>query len=68
MALKDDGLIYLKTYLPTEYFIPPEDDVWEGFHQEWISTAWNWLKDIGLREDLMGKVSKRQGERRRIRL
>ena len=39
-----------------EYFIPPEDDVWEGFHQQWIDTSWNWLKGIGLREDLMGKV------------
>jgi len=40
-----------------EYFIPPEDDAWEGFHQQWIDASWAWLKSVGLREDLMGKVS-----------
>lgn len=40
----------------TEYFIPPDEDVWEGFHQQWIETSWQWLKSIGLREDLMAKV------------
>jgi hypothetical protein len=39
-----------------EYFIPPDEEVWEGFHQQWIETSWQWLKSIGLREDLMAKV------------
>lgn len=39
-----------------EYFIPPDEDVWEGFHQQWIEQSWSWLKSIGLREDLMAKV------------
>ena len=39
-----------------EYFIPPEDDVWPKFHQEWIDIAWSWLKSIGLREDYMFKA------------
>jgi glycyl-tRNA synthetase (class II) len=39
----------------TEYFIPPDEHLWEGFHQEWIDRSWEWLKSIGLREDLMGK-------------
>ena len=38
-----------------EYFIPPEDEVWPKFHQEWIDNAWNWLKSIGLREEFMFK-------------
>lgn len=38
-----------------EYFIPPEDDVWPKFHQEWIDNAWNWLKSIGLKEEFMFK-------------
>lgn len=39
-----------------EYFIPPEDDVWPKFHQDWIDTAWNWLKSIGLKEEFMFKA------------
>lgn len=38
-----------------EYFIPPEDEVWEGFHNEWIDGCWNWLRSIGLKEDYMFK-------------
>lgn len=38
-----------------EYFIPPEEDVWQGHHEQWIEASWSWLKSIGLREDLMGK-------------
>jgi glycyl-tRNA synthetase len=38
-----------------EYFIPPEDEVWEGFHTEWIDRCWGWLKGIGLNEDYMFK-------------
>ena len=38
-----------------EYFIPPDDDVWEGIYQRWIDTSWEWLKSIGLKESLMSK-------------
>jgi hypothetical protein len=41
---------------PAEYFIPPEEEVWPAFHEEWIERSWQWLKSIGLREDLMEKV------------
>jgi glycyl-tRNA synthetase len=45
-----------------EYFIPPEDEVWEGFHQEWIQRCWSWLVDIGLREDFMFKAVHEKGK------
>jgi len=38
-----------------EYFIPPEDEVWQGFHSQWIEESWAWLKSIGLREEFMSK-------------
>ena len=38
-----------------EYFIPPEDDIWQSYHEEWIEKSWNWLKSIGLKENLMFK-------------
>eukprot|EP00968_Pinguiococcus_pyrenoidosus_P010142 scaffold803_cov310-Pinguiococcus_pyrenoidosus.AAC.55 len=41
--------------MEVEYFIPPEDDIWRGHHEAWIDFSWNWLKQIGLREELMGK-------------
>jgi glycyl-tRNA synthetase len=37
-----------------EYFIPPGDDVWQPFHEEWLASAKKFLLGIGLREDLMG--------------
>jgi glycyl-tRNA synthetase len=37
-----------------EYFIPPGDDVWPEFHQQWIDSSKDFLISIGLREDLMG--------------
>lgn len=37
-----------------EYFIPPGDDVWPGFHQQWLDDSKNFLLSIGLRDDLMG--------------
>jgi len=40
--------------MEVEYFIPPGDDVWEGFHQEWMDVSKQFLLDVGLREDLMG--------------
>ena len=36
-----------------EYFIPPDDDVWQGFHEQWIQTFEKWLLDIGLDPTLM---------------
>lgn len=45
-----------------EYFIPPEDDVWPKFHQDWIENSWNWLKSIGLREDFMFKAVHADGK------
>jgi len=38
-----------------EYFIEPEDDVWEQYHERWIQESWDWLVSIGLREDLMAR-------------
>lgn len=41
--------------MEVEYFIPPGDeDVWGPFHRQWISDAEEFLKSVGLREDLMG--------------
>jgi glycyl-tRNA synthetase len=37
-----------------EYFIPPGDDVWQPFHQQWIGDAETFLKSVGLKEELMG--------------
>ena len=45
-----------------EYFIPPEEEVWEGFYSGWIETAWSWLTSIGMREDLMGKEVHPKGD------
>jgi glycyl-tRNA synthetase len=39
--------------MEVEYFIPPDEDVWADFHERWIQTSWDWLKSIGLREELM---------------
>ena len=38
-----------------EYFIPPDEDLWEKYYLEWIEIRLNWHKSIGLREDLLGK-------------
>lgn len=40
--------------MEVEYFIPPGDDVWQGFHQQWMEDSRAFLLKIGLREDLMG--------------
>eukprot|EP00543_Licmophora_paradoxa_P012424 CAMPEP_0202473592 /NCGR_PEP_ID=MMETSP1360-20130828/91412_1 /ASSEMBLY_ACC=CAM_ASM_000848 /TAXON_ID=515479 /ORGANISM="Licmophora paradoxa, Strain CCMP2313" /LENGTH=551 /DNA_ID=CAMNT_0049100557 /DNA_START=188 /DNA_END=1843 /DNA_ORIENTATION=+ len=39
--------------MEVEYFIPPDDDVWEGFHKKWMEDSKEFLISIGLREDLM---------------
>jgi hypothetical protein len=35
------------------YFIPPGEEEWSSFHQEWITTSRTWLESIGLRPDLL---------------
>lgn len=39
--------------MEVEYFIPPGDDVWEGYHKQWMEDSKDFLLSIGLREDLM---------------
>jgi len=40
--------------MEVEYFIPPGDDVWPSYHQEWMDQSEVFLKSVGLRPDLMG--------------
>jgi len=40
--------------MEVEYFIPPGEDVWPAFHQQWMDDSKSFLTEIGLREDLMG--------------
>mmetsp|Transcript_29857 Transcript_29857/g.62814 ORF Transcript_29857/g.62814 Transcript_29857/m.62814 type:complete len:581 (+) Transcript_29857:123-1865(+) len=37
-----------------EYFIPPGDDVWQPFHEQWIKNAREFLLSVGLKDELMG--------------
>eukprot|EP00640_Fibrocapsa_japonica_P000717 CAMPEP_0113937396 /NCGR_PEP_ID=MMETSP1339-20121228/4017_1 /TAXON_ID=94617 /ORGANISM="Fibrocapsa japonica" /LENGTH=560 /DNA_ID=CAMNT_0000940133 /DNA_START=45 /DNA_END=1727 /DNA_ORIENTATION=- /assembly_acc=CAM_ASM_000762 len=37
-----------------EYFIPPGDDQWQEPLKEWIQRSSDWLKSIGIREELLG--------------
>jgi len=38
-----------------EYFIPPGDEeVWGPFHKKWLADAEEFLKSVGLNEELMG--------------
>ena len=38
-----------------EYFIPPGDDEWKKFHDEWISIRKGWFSSIGLTENFLGE-------------
>lgn len=38
-----------------EYFIPPGEEEWPRFHQEWINTRKNWFQSIGLTADHLGE-------------
>lgn len=38
-----------------EYFIPPGEEEWRKFHQEWISIRKSWFKGIGLTKELLGE-------------
>ena len=40
--------------MEVEYFIPPGDDVWPAFHQQWMDQCKQFLINVGLREDLLG--------------
>jgi len=40
--------------MEVEYFIPPGDDVWPDYHQQWMTSSKQFLLDVGLREELMG--------------
>jgi glycyl-tRNA synthetase len=36
-----------------EFFIPDDAD-WQEWHQYWVNTRFEWLKSVGLREQLLG--------------
>ena len=38
-----------------EYFIPPGEDVWPRYHEEWINTRRDWFSSIGLPPDCLGE-------------
>ena len=38
-----------------EYFIPPEEDQWQKYHEEWINIRKNWFSSIGLTSDCLGE-------------
>ncbi len=38
-----------------EYFIPPDDDIWQKYHREWIDTRLDWFESIGISRDLLGE-------------
>ncbi len=37
-----------------EYFIPPGEEEWKKFHQQWLERSWEWLCSIGVDKSLMG--------------
>ena len=37
-----------------EYFIPPGDDVWQPYHEQWIADSRKFLESVGLDDELMG--------------
>lgn len=41
--------------LEIEYFIPPEEEVWQEFHQNWIATRKKWFESIGIPADMLGE-------------
>ncbi|OUU25549.1 MAG: glycine--tRNA ligase [Verrucomicrobia bacterium TMED44] len=38
-----------------EYFIPPGEEEWRKYHEEWINTRRNWFSSIGLTSDCLGE-------------
>lgn len=40
--------------MEVEYFIPPGDDVWQPFQEEWMKESKAYLLSVGVKEELMG--------------
>ena len=38
-----------------EYFIPPDEDAWKTFHEQWLTDSYNFLLSIGLRPELISR-------------
>ncbi|CAE7557088.1 glyQS, partial [Symbiodinium microadriaticum] len=38
-----------------EFFIPPDDDLWEQYLSDWLELSWRWLLAMGLRPDLLSR-------------
>lgn len=38
-----------------EYFIDGSEESFRAKHKEWVEGQWEWLKSLGLREELMGR-------------
>jgi len=38
-----------------EYFIPPDEDAWQAFHEQWLTDSYNFLLSIGLRPELISR-------------
>lgn len=38
-----------------EYFIPPDDDAWPVFLEQWVQRSLDWLTSIGVRADLLSR-------------
>jgi glycyl-tRNA synthetase len=38
-----------------EYFIPPDEDAWKGFHEQWLEDSYQWLLSVGLRPELLSR-------------
>jgi len=38
-----------------EYFIQPDEEIWEGHHREWIDTRKAWFASIGLTDEHLGE-------------
>ena len=36
-----------------EYFIPPDEESWKAFHEQWLTTSYEWLLSVGLRPELI---------------
>jgi len=38
-----------------EYFIPPDEECWKEFHEQWLQDSYSWLVSIGLRPELLSR-------------
>eukprot|EP00612_Vaucheria_litorea_P003027 CAMPEP_0171465780 /NCGR_PEP_ID=MMETSP0945-20130129/8758_1 /TAXON_ID=109269 /ORGANISM="Vaucheria litorea, Strain CCMP2940" /LENGTH=496 /DNA_ID=CAMNT_0011993529 /DNA_START=282 /DNA_END=1773 /DNA_ORIENTATION=- len=48
--------------MEVEYFFSDDDEEWKTEHQKWIDFSWDWLKSVGLREELMALEVHEQSE------